>query len=123
MIYDSAPIRRNDKISVLTDSSLCSRIGFSDLTTSLLVLRPLISCRSADLYPPRSMRVTLGATMARREIPLPRSPLRENMISTDTGYWDPDKTLYSLDVAIGGIFPRAIHNSRISYTFQTECAR
>ena len=123
MIYDSAPTRRNDKISILTNSSLCPQIGFSNPTTSLLVLRLSISCRSADLYPSRSMRVTPRATMARRETPPPRSSLCENMIGTNTGYWDPDETLYSLDAAIGNIFSRVIHNPRISYTFQTEYTR
>ena len=123
VIYDSAPIRRNDKIFALTDSSLCPRIGFSDPTTSLLILRPPISCRSVDLYSSRSMRATPGATMARCEISLLRSPPRENMIGTNTGCWDLDEILYPLDVAIGGIFPGAIHNPCILYTFQTECTR
>ena len=63
------------------------------------------------------MRVTLGATIARREILPLRLPLRENMIGTNMGYWDPDETLHPLDVAIGSIFPRVIHNPCTLYTF------
>ena len=69
------------------------------------------------------MRAMPRATITHCEIPPSQSPPRENMISTNTGYWDLDKTLYPLNVAIGNIFSRAIHNPHTLYTFQIECAK